>query len=311
MTGICLRERLIRRYPISQQKHRLTGMSVVSDPPLPEASDIDVALDALRTDKLGLRLARNEADIDAAQALRYRVFYEEMAAKPSAEAARRKRDFDPFDEICDHLLVTDVSAGDGPEAVIATYRLLRGSVADRHGGFYTSGEYDISNLFGLPGEMLELGRSCVDARSRDRPTMQLLWRGIAAYVFHHDISLMFGCGSLHGTDPKALALPLSYLYHFHLAPPALRPKALPDLYVDMQYLPPDKIDPKKALATLPPLVKGYLRLGGFVGDGAVVDAQFNTTDVCVVVKTDLVTERYYRHYRRTASEAGSGTAETD
>lgn len=276
---------------------------------LPEVSDIDAALSALQTGRLSLRLAKNDADIDAAQALRYRVFYEEMAAKPSAETARLKRDFDSFDEICDHLLVIDDSIGDSADAVVATYRLLRGSVAQSYGRFYTSGEYDISNLIGLPGEILELGRSCVDARSRDRPTMNLLWRGIAAYVFHHDISLMFGCASLHGTDPGALARPLSYLYHFHLAPPALRTRALPDLYVDMNFLPPDEIDPKKALATLPPLVKGYLRLGGFIGDGAVIDEQFNTTDVCVVVKTDLITDKYYRHYHRTTTDPGLAPAD--
>lgn len=284
-------------------------MAIVCAPSLPEATEIDAALGALRTGRLNIRLAKTDADIDAAQALRYRVFYEEMAAKPSAETARLKRDFDPFDEVCDHILVTDDSigadGGDGVDAVVATYRLLRGSVAKSFGRFYTSSEYDISNLSGLPGEKLELGRSCVDVRSRDRPTMNLLWRGIAAYVFHHDISLMFGCASLHGTDPGALALPLSYLYHFHLAPPAFRAKALPDLYVDMNYLPPDEVDPKAALAALPPLVKGYLRLGGFIGDGAVIDDQFNTTDVCVLVKTDLVTEKYLSHYRRTTSDTGS------
>ncbi|NKB49220.1 MAG: GNAT family N-acetyltransferase [Alphaproteobacteria bacterium] len=287
-------------------------MTDVNAPLTPEVSNIDDALAALQSGNLSLSLAKTAADIDAAQALRYRVFYEEMAAKPSAEAARLKRDIDRFDAVCDHLLVSDRTIGEGPAGVVATYRLLRGSVATEHGRFYTSGEYDIANLYGFPGEMLELGRSCVEAASRDRPTMQLLWRGIAAYVFHHDISLMFGCGSLHGTDPAALALPLSYLYHFHLAPPALRTKALPELYVDMNFLALEEIDPKKALASLPPLVKGYLRLGGFVGDGAVVDEQFNTTDVCVVVKTDLVTEKYYRHYSRTSTEAGAGpAAETD
>lgn len=276
----------------------------MSAPSLPEATDIDAALSALKTGRLNIRLAQNDADIDAAQALRYRVFYEELAAKPSPETARLERDIDPFDEICDHILVTDDAIGaNGADAVVATYRLLRGSVAASFGRFYTSSEYDISNLFDLPGEMLELGRSCVDVRSRDHSTMQLLWRGIAAYVFHHDISLMFGCASLHGTDPRALALPLSYLYHFHLAPPAFRPRALPDLYVDMNLMRPDEVDPKTALAVLPPLVKGYLRLGGFIGDGAVIDEQFNTTDVCILVKTDLVTEKYYQHYRRTTSEA--------
>ena len=267
--------------------------------------DLDAALDALRTGTVSMRLARTAADIDAAQALRYRVFYEEMQAKASEEAARLRRDVDPFDEVCDHLLVTDHSMGDGAESVVATYRLLRGAVADSHGSFYTASEYDITNLYGLPGEMLELGRSCVDARSRNRPTMQLLWRGIATYVFHHNISVMFGCASLQGTDPKSLAIPLSYLHHFHSAPPGLRTKALPNLYVDMNFCSPEELDKRRALASLPPLIKGYLRLGGFVGDGAVVDEQFNTTDVCIIVKTDLVTDKYYRHYIRTASEAGN------
>lgn len=273
--------------------------------PRPEQDDadtLDQALEGLRSGSLGLRLASGEADIDAAQALRYRVFYEEMAAHADDETARARRDFDPFDPVCDHLLVVDHDRGRGSEAIIGTYRLLRGSVAQAHGGFYTAGEYDISCLFGYPGEMLELGRSCVDTGYRGRPTMQLLWRGISQYVFFHDISLMFGCGSMHGTEPEALALPLSYLHHNHLAPEALRPRALDDQYVSMNFMAPEDIDAKAALATLPPLIKGYLRLGGYVGDGAVVDRQFNTTDVCVVVKTDQVTEKYYRHYGRAAPE---------
>jgi putative hemolysin len=132
--------------------------------------------------------------------------------------------------------------------------------------------------------------------------MQLLWRGIAAYVFHHDVELMFGCASLPGQNPDALALPLTYLHYHHLAPPALRPRALDALRVPMRRLPPHEIQPAKALAELPPLIKGYLRLGGFVGDGAVIDRQFNTTDVAIVVKTDLVTEKYYRHYERQAKD---------
>jgi putative hemolysin len=128
--------------------------------------------------------------------------------------------------------------------------------------------------------------------------MQIMWRGIAEYVLHHQVQIMFGCGSMHGTDPDALGAQLSYLYHHHLAPPALRPVAVPERYVDMRRLEPDAFNPKRALASLPPLIKGYLRLGGFVGDGAVVDYEFNTTDVCVVVKTDLVTDRYVRHLTR-------------
>ncbi len=149
-----------------------------------------------------------------------------------------------------------------------------------------------------PGEILELGRSCVHADYRTGATMQLLWRGISEYVLHYDIELLFGCASLPGTRSEDMALPLSYLFHHHLAPPALRPRALDERYVAMNIMPAGEIDRRLALAALPPLVKGYLRLGGFVGDGAVVDHEFNTTDVCIVVKTDLVTERYFRHYTR-------------
>ncbi|MDR3518656.1 MAG: GNAT family N-acetyltransferase [Azospirillaceae bacterium] len=254
---------------------------------------------------LEVRLAQNEAEVDAAQALRYQVFYSEMAARPTPELELLRRDIDRFDPLCDHLLVIDHDRGTGPESVIGTYRLIQRPAAERAGSFYSSAEYDIGMLAGYPGEVLELGRSCVHADYRNRPTMQLLWRGIAAYIFQYDIALMFGCASLPGTDPQALALPLSYLYYHHLAPPALRPAALAGQYVDMRLLPPEQIDTRQALNELPPLIKGYLRLGGFVGDGAVIDHQFNTTDVCVIVKTELVTEKYYKHYERRSKDAGA------
>ena len=157
-------------------------------------------------------------------------------------------------------------------------------------------------MLAFPGQVLELGRSCVHADYRNRMVMQLLWRGIAAYVFRHGIDLMFGCASLPGIEPEDLALELSYLYFNHLAPASIRPRALPHRYIEMRQMDPGEINKRTALAKLPPLVKGYLRLGGFVGDGAVIDAQFNTTDVAVVVKTDLVTGKYYKHYERQMKE---------
>lgn len=247
-----------------------------------------------------VRLAADDAEVEAAQALRYRVFYEERSAKPVGEMAALRRDVDHYDAIADHLLVLDHSRGDGPQAVVGTYRLIRRSRADAHGGFYTAGEYDISKIVAFPGEILELGRSCVDAGYRNRPTMQLLWKGIAAFVFRYEITLMFGCASLPGTDVEAVAGQLSYLYHHHLAPERLRVRALPELFVEMNRMPAARVDAKAALAALPPLIKGYLRLGGFVGDGAVIDPQFNTVDVCVIVQTDAVTDKYYRHYEREA-----------
>ncbi len=260
----------------------------------------------VRAGSFHIRLAESPAEIAASQRLRYQVFYEEMAAAPTLEMTRTAREFDSYDDYCDHLLVFDTNRGAGPEGVVGTYRLMRREQASRRGQFYSVDEYDISALIAYPGEILELGRSCVHRDYRSGSTMQLLWRGIAEYVFSYRIDLMLGCASLPGTEPEALKIPLSYLYHHHLAPPALRPRALSARYVDMNMLPAERIDPKAARKQLPPLVKGYLRLGGTVGDGAVVDSQFGTTDICVVVKTDLVTERYYRHFARDEAPGNLG-----
>lgn len=273
------------------------------------AHDVLKLLDAeITLGSLEVRLASSSAELDAAQALRYKVFYEEMGAKPTAEMLAKKRDFDGFDEYCDHLLVLDHSRPE-PNKVIGTYRLIRRSAAAQFGNFYSANEYDISPLVAYPGEILELGRSCIDAEFRTGTVMQILWRGLAAYIFKYDISLMFGCASLPGTDPDELALPLSYLYYHHLAPPALRPRALEEKYIHMGRMPREDFDPNVAFDTLkldprsggnslPPLIKGYLRVGGYVGDGAVIDEQFNTTDICIIVKTDLIARKYLRHYEK-------------
>jgi putative hemolysin len=260
--------------------------------------DGEEGIGELRAGNLGLRSARTPEELDAAQALRYRVFYEEMGAVPDAAAAARSRDSDRYDAVADHLLVVDHDLGDGLDAVVGTYRLIRREAAESIGRFYSADEYDISLIERFPGRVLELGRSCVDSAYRGRAAMQLLWRGIAAYVFTHNIDLMFGCASLPGTDVDALAAELTYLNANHLAPPDIRLRALPHRYVDMRRMDPLEIDSRQVLVGLPPLIKGYLRLGGFVGEGAVVDHQFNTTDVAVVVQTDLVTGKYYRHFER-------------
>lgn len=251
-----------------------------------------------KTESIRVRLARTQAEIEAAQHLRYQVFYEECKATPTAEMEAHRRDFDIYDEISDHLIVIDSQLGMGARGIVGTYRLLRQDVAARHGQFYTSDEYDVSRLEKSGGRMLELGRSCVLSSYRTRPVMQLLWRGIADYLSEHEITLMFGCASFHGTNVRELAAPLSYLYHFHLTPPEFCPVALDGLYVNMNMVERTAIDPRREFNALPPLIKGYLRLGATIGEGAVVDRQFNTTDVCIVLPTRLVTSRYLRHYSR-------------
>lgn len=261
--------------------------------PAPENRLIDE-----RAGQLQVRLAETWDEVDAALALRYRVFFEEMQARAAPGVVAKQRDVDEFDPYCDHLLVIDNAIGTGPEAVVGTYRMLRREGAAKVGRFYSSSEYDVRPIIDHPGPILEMGRSCIDTGHRTRAAMQLLWKGVTAYVLSHRIDILFGCASLHGTDPSAMALPLSYLYHHHLAPPGLRPVALPARYVGMNLMAKEAIDAKAAMRDLPPMIKGYLRLGGVVGDGAVVDYDFNTVDVLVYVDMRRVSEKYYRHYTR-------------
>jgi putative hemolysin len=250
---------------------------------------------------LEVRLAETEAEVEQAQRLRYHIFYEEMAAVPTPKMREQRRDFDKFDEVCDHLLVVDRSAlsEDGQPLVVGTYRLTRDVDAARAGGFYTAGEFDISRMMsGNAGlRFLELGRSCVLKSYRNRTTtMQLLWKGLMAYVARFSIDLMFGCASFAGTDPDAIALPLSYMHHFHPMPANVAVKARPELCVPMNRMPKEAIDPKEGLRAAPPLLKGYLRAGAAIGDGAVIDRQFGTIDVFIYFPLSNIDARYKHRF---------------
>jgi putative hemolysin len=244
--------------------------------------------------RLGVRLASDDSDIRSAQALRWDIFYGAMGAVPVAGMGADGLDVDPYDAICDHLIVED-HGGERP-VVVGTYRLLRQSVAARHSGFYSAAEYDLEPLqreaARRGGELLELGRSCVAPAYRDAATIQLLWRGIASYLAAHRIGLMFGCASFPGTDPDDHAAALAYLFHNHLAPADLRATALEERRVEMSRLPIGGYDPRQAMRRLPPLIRGYLRVGAMAGDGAVIDAQFNTIDVFMAMPVEAIAARY-------------------
>lgn len=265
-----------------------------------------------RLGELEVRLAASAGEIRRAQALRYQVFYEEMSALPDMRTRESRRDADSFDPICDHMLVLDRAnlcrplLRQHPE-IVATYRLLRQSVADRNGGFYSAGEFDIEPLLARHRRLrfLELGRSCVLEPYRDKRTIELMWHGIWAYVLKHGMDVMIGCASLDGTDPDRLALPLSFLHHTAAAPSEWGVTALESRRVEMNRMPLADIDRKAALRALPPLIKGYLRVGAFVGDGAVVDRQFGTTDVCIVLPVTSIAARYVGHYGPDASRYAS------
>jgi L-ornithine Nalpha-acyltransferase len=256
-----------------------------------------------RLGSLEVRLATMPKEIRRAQRLRFKVFYNEMSAMPSGASLIARRDLDEYDAICDHLLVLDHAAAPTPfrkpePRVVGTYRLLRQDVADRHFGFYTAGEYEIAPLLALNPKLkfLELGRSCVLAPYRGKRTVELLWHGIWTYVLHHRIDVMIGCASFDGTDPRRLALPLSFLHHHARAPEAWRARALDRRFVAMDLLSKEAVDPKAALHELPPLIKGYLRVGATFGDGAVIDRQFGTTDVFVVLPVSAIKQRYIDHF---------------
>src|SRR5579883_2325421 len=253
-----------------------------------------------RLGALEVRLARTAAEIRRAQKLRYDVFYREMSAVADTALYFARRDIDLFDAVCDHLLVIDHEAPKPRRAgtIVATCRLLRQDIAERTGGFYSAGEFDVGSLLarhrGL--KFVELGRSCVQPSYRNKRTVELLWHGIWSYVLEHHIDVMIGCASIDGTDPDRLALPLSFLHHYARAPELWRTAALPHRYVELNRIPKAVVAPEAALRLLPPLIKGYLRLGAYVGDGAVIDRQFGTTDVFVIMPLEAIDSRYFSHF---------------
>ncbi|WP_337181189.1 GNAT family N-acetyltransferase [Shinella sp.] len=261
-----------------------------------------------RIGNLETRTARSVSEIDAAQAVRYRVFAEEMNARLSPDAVRRKRDFDAWDMVCDHLLVLDTSIeGDAEEQIVGTYRLLRQEVAAVSGGFYSQSEFDVDALVARHPDkrFMELGRSCVLPAYRTKRTVELLWQGAWAYSLKHGIDVMFGCASFHGTVPEEHALALSFLHHNVLAKDEWHVTARPELFRTMDLMPSEGIDARKALTAMPPLVKGYLRLGAAIGEGAVVDHGFNTTDVLIVLPIGKISGRYLNYYGADAGRFAS------
>ncbi len=246
-----------------------------------------------------LRLAQSDADLRAAQRLRYQVFIEELGGDGPLVDHKARLERDAFDEFFDHLLLIDRQQGADPEnQVIGVYRLLRSDMAERAGRYYSEDEYDLSALKASGRNLMELGRSCVHADYRGSRVMYHLWSGLGAYVVEHDIEVMFGVASFHGTDIDAISEPLAYLHHTHLAPENLRARVLEPHFLTMDLMPADQIDPRRALKAMPTLIKAYLRLGGFVGEGAFIDHSFNTTDVFLLMDTQKISKKQRSMYTK-------------
>ena len=261
-----------------------------------------------RIGNLETRLARSDREIDAAQAVRYRVFVEEMNALLPPDAMRRKRDIDSWDALCDHLLVLDRSIeGDPEDQIVGTYRLLRHEVALANKGFYSEAEFAVDALLARHPEkrFMELGRSCVLPEYRTKRTVELLWQGNWAYALKHGVSAMFGCGSFPGTCPEEHALALSFLHNNAVSRDEWAVEARTELFCNMDLMPEEAINARKALSAMPPLIKGYLRLGARVGAGAVIDHAFNTTDVLIILPIASISDRYRNYYGADAGRFAS------
>jgi putative hemolysin len=258
-----------------------------------------------RLGNLEVRLARSSEEVKQAQRLRYRVFYEEMSAIANVRALVSGRDRDPFDRFCDHMLVLDHATDDGFGApqIIGTYRLLRQEIAEKKRGFYSAGEFEVDRLIARhrARNFLELGRSCVLKPYRTKRTVELLWGGIWGYVNRHGTDVMIGCASLEGTDVERLAPLLAFLRQVAATPEEWRVRALPARGVPIDRLDVKPVAESTALRALPPLLKGYLRLGAYVGEDAVIDYQFGTTDVFLVLPHERINARYINFYGADAS----------
>lgn len=249
---------------------------------------------------LSVRLAATPEEIIEAQRLRYRVFYRELAANPEVDALMVELDKDTYDDYAEHLLVFE------NETLIATSRLIRNDTLPADKGFYTESEFDISGLRAeYPSGLLEIGRTCVEADNRRSAAMQVMWSGFAVYCFHHNIGALFGCGSFHSSDIEEHRYALAWMHKHHLAPAAWRPRVINEHFtpIDAELLPAEHAARAACQADarrpkLPSLIKGYLRLGGMIGDGAFLDHQFNTTDICIIVPRAAVSERYLQHYTK-------------
>lgn len=250
--------------------------------------------------RVKVRIAETALEVQAAQRLRYKVFYEEFGAKPSEAVLRERRDFDEYDSVTDHIIVIDEGIENPEEQIVGTYRLLPKTSLPADFSFYTSQEFDISSLLKSDGNLMELGRSCVLREYRTKPVLALLWQRILSYVSDNNITMLFGCASLQGTDVKAAAEQLAYLYHFHRAPDHMCPTVLPHVGIDMNLMTKEELEPhaRRIFSDLPPLIKGYLRVGCGIGNGAYIDRQFNCIDVCIIGQTDKFPSKYVKHYDR-------------
>jgi putative hemolysin len=242
--------------------------------------------------RLTVRLAQNQLEIEKALRLRYEIFNQEMGEGLAMSAATGK-DRDEFDLFCDHLVVTD----EVTDQIVGTYRILTKSRALEHTGFYSENEFDLTNIYRQPFEIAEVGRSCVHPGYRDGSVIGMLWTGIAEYISQNSVRALMGCGSIHSTDTGHVNEIFAYLQEEgHLVPEALQVAPRRE-HILPGFQRVELAEERKAVAKrLPPLIKGYMRLGAKIGGEPALDAEFGTTDLFIYFDAATITARYGKRF---------------
>ncbi len=252
----------------------------------------------IEVDNFIIKIVDKKSELKKAQALRYSVFYKEKKAIPTISKKILRLDYDKIDKFADHLIVIDKNSKNIKNKIVGTYRLLRGDIAAHCGGFYTSSEFDLSRVLNSYkiSQILELGRSCVHQDYRNGTIMNLLWKAIANYVKLYDIKILLGCASFHGIDVMKFTNELSYLRKNFSLSDELSVKSLDTKIYPAYTEINSNTNDLRTFVKLPPLIKGYLRIGGKVSYDCFVDYKFNTIDLCVIVTTENINEKYKKKY---------------
>ena len=249
----------------------------------------------IRTGKLEVRLAATMSELDAAMRLRFEVFNLELR-EGLRSSYERGYDSDAYDAYCDHLIVKDLELGE----VVGTYRLLRQGVADKNIGFYSENEFDLENLKSASadagGALLELGRSCIAETHRSFATINLLWNAIVRYAAEHNVTHLFGCGSLHLTDEAQVQQVYAYLKARHFAAEEFRVYPLAGSRMSISDEVEAPAESRSVMKLISPILKGYLRTGAVVCGAPAYDEEFGTADVLVLMEMPKLADRYRRHY---------------
>lgn len=236
-----------------------------------------------KTPRFEVAFATTREEIQETQKLRYRIFAKELGAQIDGGAAQI--DHDQYDRYCRHLMVRDTQTG----KVVACTRILTDDMAPDAGGFYSSGEFDLAMLDSLPGRVMEIGRTCVDADYRGGVVIATLWQGIASYVTRHGFDYLFGCASIGLEDGGAAA---------HAILETMRGKYLaPERQRVRPYIPLPAADKRGTeKVKMPPLLKAYISLGAKACGEAYWDRDFNCADVFMLLNVSDLNPRYARHF---------------